>query len=404
MHLALNHRRVDPSKGGAETYVADLARRLVGEGHRVDLYAAGWAEDALPPEVRTVRVADDGPTRGSRILNFARNSEAALRASSHDCTVGFINTWHQNVLIPQGGIHPASLEHNARRFPEGWRRALYRASKRANPKHRLYQTIERRQYDPARGTRVVAVSRFVQGHLESTYGVAPDRIRVIPNAIDAGRLAVPDPSAERRAFRERLGLPDDALVALFVAHNPRLKGLDPLLDALVYRKERDPSARPIHLAVVGGGKLRGYRPWIESIGLAGRVHLLGFLDDIRPAFHGSDLFILPSYYDPCSLVVFEALACGLPVVTTACNGAGEVITEGREGFVVPEPGALAALADALDRLSDDDDRRVMSRWARQLGRAQSFDNHLRRLVALFEEVAAGRRPTPFSTTRRRVAC
>ena len=176
MHLALNYLRVDPSKGGAETYVGDLCRRLVAAGHRVDLYASSWAPDAIPAEVRTVRVPAEGPTRGARIWNFAARSEAVLRGAAFDCSVGFINTWHHDVLIPQGGIHPASLHHNAMRLPDGWRRAAYLASKRSNPRQWLYRSIERRQYDPDRRARYVAVSEFVRGHLESYYRVPSDRI------------------------------------------------------------------------------------------------------------------------------------------------------------------------------------------------------------------------------------
>src|SRR5439155_13157775 len=102
-------------------------------------------------------------------------------------------------------------------------------------------------------------------------------------------------------------------------------------------------------------------------GLGNTVHLLGFQPDIRPCFHAADFFVLPTYYDPCSLVVFEALACGLPVITTACNGAGELIAEGREGFVVNAPDARAHLADALDRMAVDEPRRLMSTYARKLG-------------------------------------
>ena len=83
-------------------------------------------------------------------------------------------------------------------------------------------------------------------------------------------------------------------------------------------------------------------------GSADSVHLLGFYPDIRACFTSSDFFVSPTYYDPCSLVVFEALACGLPVITTACNGAGELMTDGREGYVVTAPDALGELIAALD--------------------------------------------------------
>ena len=259
MRLALNFQRVEPSRGGAETYVADLCRALVRAGHRVDLYAQTWDDAALPREVGRVRVEAPGRTRRGRIWGFARNAEAALRRASYDCTVGFINTWHQDVLIPQGGVHRASLEYNAKRFPAGWRRELYRLAKRANPKAWAYRAIERRQYDPAQAATVIAVSAMVKGHLERYNGVPRDRIRVIPNAIDSARLDVADPDETRRTFRAGLDLAADDLVGLFVGHNFWLKGLKPLLHALGRRQGHTPSARPIHLLVCGGGERAPFR-------------------------------------------------------------------------------------------------------------------------------------------------
>ena len=92
MHLALNFQRLDPSRGGAETYVADLCRNLIQGGHRVDLYAESWADECLPREVNVVPVAAKGRTRWDRIWSFAENSELAMRQGSQDCSVGFINT------------------------------------------------------------------------------------------------------------------------------------------------------------------------------------------------------------------------------------------------------------------------------------------------------------------------
>jgi len=392
MRLALTYRSVDPSKGGAETYVADLCRGLAERGHELSLFAERWVEGALPPDVRKVHVAARGRTRWGRTLDFARKAEAVLsrRHLEFDCTVGFINTWHQDILIPQGGVRPASLEHNAARFPKAWR-PFHTLSKRLGPSERIYRAIERRQYDPSRGTLVVAVSHFVQSHLERFYGVPRERIRVIPNAIDAERLALEDPRHARLAFRERHGLEESDLVGLFLAHNPKLKGLDPLIEGLAERRRRRPDARPIHLLVGGRSKLRRYERLVHTLGLEDVVHLMGFQPDIRPAFHAADFFAMPSYYDPCSLVVFEALASGLPVITTAQNGAGEVLTPGRDGFVLAEPSDQDGLQTAFDQLAEDAKRRDMAEHARTLGRAQSFDRHLDRLEAVFGEVADRRR-------------
>ncbi len=170
-----------------------------------------------------------------------------------------------------------------------------------------------------------------------------------------------------------------------MGHNYALKGLAPLIRALASRKR---PARPIHLVACGGNDVATYQALAERLGLAKTVHLARFQADIRPPFWASDFFVLPTYYDPCSLVVFEALACGLPVITTACNGAGELVVDGREGFVIPDPDATDALAAALDRMTDDTDRAAMSVQAARLGREQSFDRHVARMLEVFERVAA----------------
>jgi len=395
MRLALNYQRVDPTRGGAETYVVDLCQHLVQLGHSVDLYAETWREGALPAEVRCVPVEVTGRTRSARLRSFARNSELALDQESYDCTIGLINTWHHDVIIPQGGVHRGSLEANSKRFPAGLRRSLYRLGKMINPKFWTYEAIEKKQYDPHRQARVIAVSHMVKSHLQDYHNLTRSRIHVIPNAIDASRLHVSHPEAVRCAFRNQLGIKPGDLVGLFVGHNFALKGLRPLLKALARRVEQNPGGRPIHLIVCGGGKVRAYRRFANRLGLGQTIHWLGFAPEIPPCFWASDFFVLPTYYDPCSLVVFEALACGLPVITTSCNGAGEVMTDGREGYLLTEPDAIGELVDALERMTDDDARLVMSRHARELGQEQTFDRHVARLIQVFLDVAGTRhRKTP----------
>lgn len=395
MHLALNYQRVDPSRGGAETYVADLCRALVRGGHRVELYAETWDADCLPREVEVVRVQAPGHTRLERLWNFAANSERALARGRHDCSVGFINTWAHDVIIPQGGVQQGSLRANAARFPTRFHSGIYRALKAANPKYWVQRAIERKQYDPERPARYVAVSQMVRRHLEEFHHVPGNRVHVVPNAIDVRRVEVAQPEARRREFRERMGFGSNDLVGLFVGHNFALKGLRPLIAALGDRRRLHPSGRPIHLLVSGSGKRAPYAQLASRLGVGDRVHFLGFYPEIRDTYWASDFFVQPTFYDPCSLVVLEALACGLPVITTEQNGAGELMVNGRHGFVLTSPRAEAELIHAMDRMADDEARRAMSGEARILGSQQTFDRHVERLLAVFEEAArskTGRTP------------
>jgi UDP-glucose:(heptosyl)LPS alpha-1,3-glucosyltransferase len=391
MKIAVCYEVVDPRLGGAETYVADLCRGLSAAGHTVDLLADRWVDAALPPGVGRIRIAADGFTRLGRIWNFARGCESYLRRApaAYDVSIGFLNTWGQDVLIPQGGVRAASLDGNAVRFASAPLRSAYRLGKRLNLRWWVYQAIERRQYDPARGSHFIAVSQMVRDHMARYHRLTADRVTVIPNAIDERRLALPDPTAARREFRTRLGCRDEDAVGLFIAHNYKLKGLGPLIHSLAQAQVRAGGA-VIRLAVCGAGKPGPYQALARRLGVSERVHFLGFLPDVRIGYQGCDFLVLPSYYDPCSLVVLEALACGRPVITSRQNGAGELICSGEQGFVIERPDAVDSLAAALVQIGHPDRRRLMSEAARWLGSQLSFEGHLRRLVEVLERVAASR--------------
>ncbi len=393
MHLALNFQRVDPSRGGAETYVADLCRALAQGGHRVDLYAESWADDCLPREVNVVPVGGPGRTKLERIWNFADNSEQAMRQGGHDCSVGFINTWAHDVIIPQGGVQEGSLRANAARFGTAIHGQAYRLMKAANPKFWVHRAIEQRQYDHERTARYVAVSQMVRRHLR---GVPPGPPAAHPRRAQRDRCPTrsmsPSPVRVRCAFRNRLGFEPGDLVGLFVGPQLRAQGSAsadqrPSAGAL----GKIPRAARSTCWSAAAATPRPYIRLANRLGLRDHVHFLGFYPDIRDAYWSSDFFVQPTYYDPCSLVVLEALACGLPVITTEQNGAGELMAQGKQGFILSSPDAESELIDALNKMTDDKARRAMSAEARRLGRQQTFDVHVERLLAVFEEAARGKK-------------
>jgi UDP-glucose:(heptosyl)LPS alpha-1,3-glucosyltransferase len=224
-------------------------------------------------------------------------------------------------------------------------------------------------------------------HVQRFHHVPKGRISIVPNAIDAGRLMVAHPGAVRCGFRNKFDLAPGDLVGLFVGHNYWLKGLKPLLEALAARKVASPGARQVKLVVCGGGSVGPFRRMAGRLGIGGEVRFLGFFPDVRACYWSCDFFVSPTYYDPCSLVVFEALACGLPVITTACNGASELMTDGREGYVITAPDARGELIAAIDHMTDEPARAAMSAHAARLGAEQSLDRHVDRMVKVFEEVA-----------------
>src|SRR5262249_35744443 len=146
MNIAFCHENVLPARGGCETYIADLARRLLADKHQVHLYACRWDESSLPGSMQFHPLPVSRGPRFLRPWRFAHRCLEALAGQAHDVTVGFDKTYGQDVLYPQGGLHAASFEHNLAKFPGRWQRRLARTVKFFDLAHRSFTRLERRQY------------------------------------------------------------------------------------------------------------------------------------------------------------------------------------------------------------------------------------------------------------------
>jgi UDP-glucose:(heptosyl)LPS alpha-1,3-glucosyltransferase len=382
MDIALCYENVVPARGGCEHYIAAFARRLSRDGHAVHLYASNWDAEALPATMHYHRLPKASGPRFLRPWRFGYACVEALQHHSHDITMGFDKTWGQDILYPQGGLHVASAIHNLLKYPSRITRFFARLLKGIDPAHRSFLRLERKQYLSEKRPLILVNSKMVQHHFEEYYDIPPSDIAVLPSAIDSDRFLVDDRLKRRSQERNRLGIQENETIGLFVAMNYRLKGLAPLIYSLKYL----PSKSPFRLLVVGHSKYQKYARLANRLGVANRVQFLGFQAEPRNQFFASDFLVHPTFYDPCSLVVLEALACGLPVVTTQYNGASELITDGKEGFVICDPHQHSELAKAMMKLLDPEIHRNCSSAARQTGRQWTFEQHYQRLLQLFTQI------------------
>ena len=393
MKIALNIETVGARRGGAEKYAGTLCRCLAAAGHEVHVFAREVDADELPPGARFHPVRPRGiPGLGIlKAYQFAQASEAALRGEPLDLIVGFVKVWYQHVYVAVGGSHIATLAYNSRRF-RGWpQRAAWWLGKAANLKQWIFQAISRKQFAAGHAPHVIAPSRMVAAHFRHYHHVPPERISVVYNLLD-GQLAVDDAGAARAAFRREHGLRDNEVAVLFAARNYSMKGLRPLLEAFARIAGECPRAR---LVVCGSRRDGGYRRLAAARGIARQVLFLSFLDDVRPAFAGCDVFAFPTFYDPCSLVVLEAMGAGLPVITTRQNGAGELLTEGRDGYVIDSPWAVDQMAARLRLLASDDDvRRRMGAQARANVERFTIRAGRESLLAALQRAAADPQASP----------
>jgi UDP-glucose:(heptosyl)LPS alpha-1,3-glucosyltransferase len=387
MDIAFCYESVLPARGGCETYITDLARRLVADGHAVHLYACRWDASVLPAALQYHAVPAFRGPRFLRPWHFGAACARALNQADHDVSIGFDKTWGQDVLYPQGGLHAATVEHNVHKHRSALLRGVVRMTKAVDLAYWSYSALERRQYLGRRRPLVVVNSEMVRGHFEHYYGIESAQLRVVHSAIDARRFAEHDRPRRRQEERQRWGIGPDETVALFIAMNYRLKGLEALLHAV----RGLPAAPAFRLLVVGNPRTGSYEALARRLGVADRVRFVGYATETRNCYFAADLLVHPTFYDPCSLVVLEALACGLPVITTRANGASELLSPPQEGYVLGDPHDHAHLAWCLGQLLDPERRSACARAARHAAANWTFDHHYQRLLEVFAEAAAAKR-------------
>lgn len=384
MEIAFCYESVLPARGGCETYIATLARRLVADGHRVHLYACRWDADFLPEGLHY------HPVRVPRMPRFLRPwwfGAACLRAlgeARHHVSIGFDKTWGQDILYPQGGLYAAAAVQNLLKYRHPLVRHLVQLGKLCDVTHWSYRLLERKQYLGATRPLVIAISDMVRQHFEERYGVRREDLRVVRIATDLGRLGERDRPRRRIESREYWGLRPDETVALFAAMNYRLKGLVPLLHAVRLL----PREVPFRLLVAGNPATGRFESLARRLGVAGRVRFVGYCPDMRNAYFASDFCVHPTFYDPCSHVLPEAMACGLPVITTRFNGASELMRSSREGLILDDPHDHAKLAGCLLQMLDPARRAACAHAARKAASQWTFEHHYRQLLAVFHEAAA----------------
>jgi UDP-glucose:(heptosyl)LPS alpha-1,3-glucosyltransferase len=382
MDVALCYESVLPARGGAETYIGDLARRLARDGHAIHLYASRWDANALPAATHFHRIEVKSGPRFLRPWRFAVACEETLQHTRHDVSIGFDKTWGQDVLYPQGGLHAASAEHNLLKFPDGFSRTLAKVGKWLDPAAWSFAKLERKQYLGQKRPLIVVNSFMVRKHFEQHYGIPPEAVRVVRSAIDPLRFAAEDRFKRRHVERGKWMVFPEETVGLFVAMNYRLKGLTPLLNALALV----PRDKAFTLVVVGHPNFRRYQKLSERLKIEDRVRFLGHRDDPRDCYFAADFLVHPTFYDPCSLVALEALACGLPVITSKYNGASELLTPPNDGIVIDNPHNAQELAAAMTRFTDRNYRVEASSAARHTSAKWTFEHHYQALLDVFSEV------------------
>jgi len=375
--LVLDH--YDPRRGGVEQWTSQFCDYLLSRGDDVHVVASGFA-DHLTQQITRHHV----PPAQSQ-LAWGAAVETRLRELDfdivHDMGVG----WSCDILQPHGGCRAAWFEQSLKMLPP-WKRCVKRLAAGCLPRYRSFSQLSQRQ---AGGQHLVlALSQMTRRDLAERDGVPWNRLRLVYNGVDLQRFSPDHRGQHRERMRQELGLGDQTLF-LIIAHNLKLKGLPTLLKSMSRLVDSNADA---HLLVVGRQRTSAFRRQARRLGIGPNVTFLGPVDDPTRCYAAADVYVQPSYYDCCSLVVLEALASGLPVVTTKYNGAGELLVQNQHGYVIDDPGDPGPLADAMQRLLDPGLRKTMGISARTLAEQHRFERNASEIRELYDEVYCQRNP------------
>ena len=377
MKLAIvTHNIVKGAGQGRANY--EIARHALQKGHEVTLIAN--RVDPLLTEMGAVWKPIH-PKFLSKIdlflcFEFARRADRLLAAIPELERADVIHGYGHTLTFPHH-INTSQFVHNA------WLHSPVHSSKLNHNINGVYQWVfsalnarlEKVSY--RRAKRVVAASHTVYQELQDI-GIAKDRLSVVLNGVDLSEFHPADPKPDRAS----LGLPgDNTPLAVFVGdiRSPR-KNLESVLRALV-------NIPNLNLAVVGSVEGSPYPKMAKDLGIADKVFFLDFRRDVAQILRACDFFVFPSRYEACALVILEAIASGLPVITAVTTGGSEVLTP-ECGILLSQSDDLEALTKAMrDLAGDPERRRSMSRAAWERAQLYTWDKIAAQYLDLYLEVS-----------------
>jgi len=369
--IALVRKEFSPKGGGGERYSVDLARALRDFGHEVHIFANSY-EPLKGISFHTVRV----PLKPFGLQNwtFARNVRRALRMNEFDIVNGLSQIYPQDIYRLGDGIHKHWL--SVRRTT-----IFSHLYDKVSPRHRLLLHLEKKIFSPGNYKRIIANSKLCERHAITYYKVPPELVDVIYCGVDFDifNSSVRNGGAQ---LRTSLGIGREEIVVLFVGTNYARKGLDTLLQAISRLENKE----KYRLLVVGKGNIPRYERLAQNLDLQEFTIFCGYQEKMPHFYGAANIFVLPSYYDPFGNVCLEAMACGLPVITTRETGVSELMAHGRSGFVLDHPENIADLVSWLEALEDPDLRRSMGAKAQQEVAFLTIERNVKHTILAYEKV------------------
>jgi UDP-glucose:(heptosyl)LPS alpha-1,3-glucosyltransferase len=382
--IALSIEKFSRSAGGAELYSVSIASALVNERWEVHLFGRSWEGEPGEANFHEIAVPNYLPS-WMKMLVFALKHRSILRNQSFDVILGFGNTLLMNVYQSHGGVHWYSTMRKTYSERNPFRRWIKRLIIKLSLKQWVRHWIESAPFRQEKRPVIIAISHMVKEDMVSYYGLAEEDIRIVYNGVNHEKYNPQIRQTLRGPIREELGVNEEDVVFLFVSYDLKKKGIMPLVDAVARLKQSNNAN--FKLLVVGGHPSQSLRRYIGKRNVRDMIVFKGATRSIEQVYADSDVMVLPTYYDACSLVVIEAMACGLPPITTVYNGVAGIITDGHNGYVINHPPHPEELSEKMRVLLSRERRVRMSEEAIRTSKSLTMEENHRQIIELCNRVA-----------------
>jgi len=230
--------------------------------------------------------------------------------------------------------------------------------------------------------KLIAISNIVKEEIMRIYGTPSEKIDVAHSGVN---LDMFNPKSRRfsKEIRKKHGIKDDDIVLLFVGNPFGRKGLRYIIEALPKVK-----SNKVKLLVLGKDGINPFLELASKLGVKDKVVYGGFSSEVFKYFGASDIFVFPTLYEPFGLVILEAMASGLPPITSKIAGAAELIDDGKDGFQLKNPKNSNDIAEKINYLVNNDKlRKRMSVNTRKKAEKYSWKRTANLMMKTFEEAA-----------------
>jgi UDP-glucose:(heptosyl)LPS alpha-1,3-glucosyltransferase len=389
MNIALVIFHADPARGGAERYTIDLAAALLARGHRVSLLASSFGEaPGMPRDATLVELEAKGWSKVAQYDCFLDSLDAELESSRYEIVHAMLPVRQCDIYHPHAGIAAEAVESGHLKHDGGVKQAFSKLFNQVNRKRNRFAEVEDVLITGARPPTVLCLSEQMKAQVRQRFPPLPgSRIVTLFNSVNLKTLdPTRHPEKGQQVRKQMFGGSGDRVVALLVAQDFKRKGLREAIAALARTKYPR-----LSLLVVGKEDTTYYRQFAEALGVADRVVFAGPQSSVYDFYAASDFLVLPTHHDPCSLVVLEALAMVVPVISTKQNGATEAMTDGVHGFVINSADDQDALVHAMDELCNSGLRERMRRACLALRPKLSYDTHIATLEGVYQKAMERRK-------------